>query len=128
MGSVLLVRRLMGDTAVHSIPAGVLPGGGALCKIDGEWRVYIARDFPDSYKRFIVLHELAHWALGPSATEDDCDSLASALLDRIDMLKKVAAAKSSTPEGTNTALLGIAQRMQIAAKIASSAVKGAANA
>ncbi len=84
IGPVLLVRRLIGDSAVHTIGPGILPGGGALVKVDGEWRVYIVRDYPYDYKRFVVLHELAHWALGPTASEDDCDSLASALLDQIE--------------------------------------------
>lgn len=77
---VLLARRLMGDAAVRTVPDDVLQGSGALVRVGDEWRVYLRAGAANEVKRFVLLHELAHWALGPSATEGACDALAAALL------------------------------------------------
>src|SRR5262245_64982304 len=77
---VSLVRRLVGERALRFAPDHALPGNGALVRVGLEWRIYLRRNAPDHLKRFVALHELAHWALGPDATEADCDRLAGALL------------------------------------------------
>lgn len=78
--ALLLIRRLMGDRAVRTVPRGTLSNAGALVRINDEWRIYLDRPRPDAVKRFVALHEFAHWALGGDASERDCDSLAAALL------------------------------------------------
>lgn len=74
------VNRLLGPEAVRLVPGRALPGNGALARVGAQWRVYLRRDAPEVAKRFTLLHEVSHWALGPAASEADCDSLAGALL------------------------------------------------
>jgi hypothetical protein len=79
--SVGLARRLLGDEAVRVAPAQLLlDGNGALVRVGSDWRIYIRGSAPPRAKRFALLHELAHWALGAEATEVECDALAAALL------------------------------------------------
>jgi hypothetical protein len=75
-----LVTRLLGIGSVRVVPASVLPVGGAIARVGDRWRVYLRAGIPSRQARFTVLHELAHWALGSSATEDECDALAARLL------------------------------------------------
>lgn len=77
---VSLVRRLLGPCALRFAPEGALPGNGALVRVGAEWRIYIRKTAPDHVKRFVALHEVAHWALGSAATEEQCNRLAGALL------------------------------------------------
>lgn len=78
--SVLLARRLVGDRSIYSVPPEVFSGRGALVRVGVERRIYVRADLPAVTKRFVLLHEVAHWALGPAATEDECDALAASLL------------------------------------------------
>ena len=78
--AVLLARRLVGDRAVFSVPPEVFSGRGALVRVGSERRIYVRSDLPVPTKRFVLLHEVAHWALGPGASEDACDALAACLL------------------------------------------------
>ncbi len=75
-----LVERLIGDGAVRTVPAEALRSDGALARIGTGWRIYLRADVPPIRKRFVLLHELSHWALGPEASEEVCDRLAGALL------------------------------------------------
>src|SRR5690606_2686750 len=45
-----------------------------------SWRIVVSARLKCWRRDFVILHELAHWALGPSASEDACDALAAALL------------------------------------------------
>lgn len=78
--SVALARRLLGPEAIRNSFADRLPGNGALVRVGNDWRIYIRAGAEVRVKRFVLLHELAHWALGARATEEDCDALAAALL------------------------------------------------
>lgn len=77
---VTFATRLLGPRAVRLVPANALPGNGALARVGDQWRVYLRRDAPRTARRFVLLHELAHWALGKGGSELDCDALAAALL------------------------------------------------
>lgn len=78
--TVLLARRLLGPESIRTVHAEALPGDGCLARVGGEWRIYVRRCAPPQAKRFALLHELAHWALGGEATELECDALSAALL------------------------------------------------
>jgi hypothetical protein len=75
-----LVIRLLGPGAVRVVPPEALPVGGALARVGATWRVYLRSDLAPAQARFTLLHELAHWVLGPDATEPECDALAACLL------------------------------------------------
>ena len=75
-----LVERLLGDGSIRTVPDAALRSDGALVRVKGEWRVYLRAGASPLRKRFVLLHELSHWALGPEASEDTCDRLAGALL------------------------------------------------
>lgn len=79
-GPAVLVRRLLGPGAVRVVPAGALSTGGAIARVGPAWRVYLREGIPPTQARFTLLHELSHWALGPGATEEECDALAARLL------------------------------------------------
>lgn len=74
-----LAERLLGDGAVRTAPAEAMASRGALVRLGSTWRIYLNAGCDPRRKRFVLLHELAHWAL-PEATEDQCDRLAGALL------------------------------------------------
>lgn len=74
-----LVRRLLGPSALRVLPKQWVTHG-SLARIGAEWRIYLRHGLPAPQARFIALHELSHWALGPGATEDECDQLAARLL------------------------------------------------
>jgi hypothetical protein len=78
--SVALARRLLGDDAIRAARGELLSGNGALVRVGSNWRIYIRSSAAPRVKRFALLHELAHWALGVEATEAECDALAAALL------------------------------------------------
>lgn len=78
--SVALVRRLMGENAIRAARGDLIAGNAALVRVGDEWRIYIRTSTALRLKRFALLHELAHWALGYEATESECDTLAAALL------------------------------------------------
>jgi hypothetical protein len=73
-----LVRGLLGRDALRTAPATALPTDGVIARVRGRWFIYVREGLRDA--RFIALHELSHWALGPGATEDECDALAARLL------------------------------------------------
>jgi hypothetical protein len=75
-----LARRLLGTSAVRVVPASALPAGGAIARVGSSWRIYLREGIPGRQARFTVVHELSHWALGPGASEEDCDALAARLL------------------------------------------------
>lgn len=75
-----LVQGLLGAGAIRFLAPKWLPGGGAIVRVGHEWRIYLSNDLSKESARFILLHELSHWALGPSGTEDECDALAARLL------------------------------------------------
>jgi hypothetical protein len=77
---VALVKRIVGEDALRFAPEGVLPGNGSLVRVGTQWRIYLRQSAPDHLKRFVALHEVAHYVLGPSATEQECDQLAAAVL------------------------------------------------
>ena len=74
-----LAERLLGDGSVRTAPAHAMASRGALVRIGGAWRIYLNAACDPCRKRFVLLHELAHWAL-PDATEEQCNRLAGALL------------------------------------------------
>ncbi len=74
-----LAERLLGDGAVRTAPADAMASRGALVRLGGVWRIYLNAACDQRRKRFVLLHEVAHWAL-PEATEEQCDRLAGALL------------------------------------------------
>lgn len=74
-----LAERLLGDGAVRTVPADKMASRGSLVRVGGAWRVYLNAACDARRKRFVLLHEVAHWAL-PDATEEQCDRLAGALL------------------------------------------------
>ncbi|WP_275936755.1 ImmA/IrrE family metallo-endopeptidase [Labilithrix luteola] len=71
----------------HSIVRGKRPlhGPSALVRVEGEWRIMIARSLPDEYALFAIAHELGHWLIGRHHFRNDdeeraADYLAGALL------------------------------------------------
>lgn len=77
---LVLAERLLGDGAVRTVPAGVLRSEGAIARLGQAWRIYLAEDCSPHRRKFILAHELSHWALGPDAPEESCDRLAAALV------------------------------------------------
>lgn len=75
-----LVRGLLGADSIRWLGEPWIPGGGSIARVGRRWRIYLRKDLPLAQLRFVALHELSHWALGPGATEDDCDALAARLL------------------------------------------------
>lgn len=75
-----LVRGLLGPAAIRFVDEQWLPGGGSLARVGSEWRVYLRKGQSGPALRFIALHELSHWVLGPGGTEEECDALAARLL------------------------------------------------
>ncbi len=75
-----LISALLGAGSIRWLGHPWIPEGGSLVRVGDRWRVYLRRDLPLAQVRFVALHELAHWALGPGATEDECDALAARLL------------------------------------------------
>jgi hypothetical protein len=75
-----LVEALLGRGAIRWLGAPWVEGGGSIARVGSEWRIYLREDLPRQRLRFVLLHELSHWALGPSATEVECDQLAACLL------------------------------------------------
>lgn len=75
-----LARALLGARSIRVVPPDLLPAGGAIARVKGAWRIYLRRGIPPEQARFTVVHELAHWALGPGASEIECDALAARLL------------------------------------------------
>lgn len=77
---VALADSLLGRGCVRAVHASRLSGDGAIAWVRGNWRIYVRSRLEGYALRFVVLHELSHWELGPDATEDECDALAAALL------------------------------------------------
>lgn len=75
-----LAEQLLGDGSIRTAPPGVLATWGSIARVGTAWRIYLAADCPTTRRRFVVAHELSHWALGPTATEEECDRLAGALV------------------------------------------------
>lgn len=75
-----LAERILGEGSVRFVPCHALPGRGAVARVRGRWGIFVVAQTPEPVRRFIVLHELAHVVLGKGATEQQCDSLAAALL------------------------------------------------
>lgn len=76
----ILARRLLGPAALRIAHASSFSGDAALVRVGSEWRIYLRSRLPVHRERFVIAHELAHWALGAEATEDECDALAAALV------------------------------------------------
>lgn len=74
-----IAERLLGDGAIRTAPGESMASRGALVRIGSAWRVYLNADCDAQQKRFVLMHELSHWAL-PDADEEACDRLAAALL------------------------------------------------
>lgn len=74
-----IAERLLGDGAIRTAPAEAMASRGALVRVGSNWRVYLNAGCDAQQKRFVLMHELSHWAL-PDATEETCDRLAAALL------------------------------------------------
>jgi hypothetical protein len=77
---IALAERLLGEGSVRLVPRHALPGDGAVARVGDRWGIYVVEQAPDAVRRFIVLHELSHVLLGRGASEQDCNSLAAALL------------------------------------------------
>jgi hypothetical protein len=75
-----LAERLLGEGCVRLVHSGALPGTAALARVAGDWRIYVRSRASATRQRFAVLHELGHFALGASASEEACDAVAAALL------------------------------------------------
>jgi hypothetical protein len=75
-----LVRGSLGANSIRFLREELIPGGGTIARVGPEWRIYLSRKLSPDRMRFIALHELAHWALGPGASEGECDALAACLL------------------------------------------------
>lgn len=74
-----LAERLLGDGAVRTAQPRAMASRGALVRVGTSWRIYLNASCDPRRKRFVLLHELAHWAL-PDGSEEQCDRLAGALL------------------------------------------------
>jgi len=79
-GIVALAERLLGAGCVRAVHAGALPGVAAVARVGGNWRIYIRARASAEQQTFAIAHELAHWCLGETATETECDALAAALV------------------------------------------------
>lgn len=77
---VKLVHRLIGKDGLRFAPEHALPGNGSLVRVGTTWRIYLRRSAPEHLKRFVALHEVGHYVLGPDASEEECDRLAAAVL------------------------------------------------
>jgi hypothetical protein len=75
-----LVKSVLGTDAIRLVPRHALPGDGAVARVGDTWRIYLVAQAAEPVRRFVMLHELAHVVLGKSATEEDCNGLAAALL------------------------------------------------
>ena len=51
-----------------------------MVRVGARWLIYLRKTAPDHLKRFVTLHEVAHYVLGPAASEQECDQLAAAIL------------------------------------------------
>lgn len=77
---VTLVEAVLGLGCINLVRSDLLPGHGAVCRVDGKWAISISESAPQAIQQFVMLHELAHTQLGREVTEDDCDALAAELL------------------------------------------------
>jgi hypothetical protein len=77
---VRLVDRLMGERSLRVVPASAMADEAALVRVGVTWRIYVRADLSQADRRFAALHELAHWSIGLTASEADCNRLAGALL------------------------------------------------
>lgn len=75
-----LAERLLGAGCLVVAHAASLPGRGVLLRRDQQWVIKLRARLTEAEQRFVVGHELSHWALGDNASEDDCDALAAALV------------------------------------------------
>ncbi len=76
---VKLAEHFLGDGCVEFASMD-MPGDGMLAPDGEDWVIFVRPRLRPHHMRFVILHELAHWVLGPGATEDECDALAAALL------------------------------------------------
>jgi len=76
----LLIERLLGPRAVRLVPERALPAEAAIVRVGQAWKIFVCATLRPEQRRFVALHELAHWAIGLRAAESDCDALAAALL------------------------------------------------
>ena len=79
-----LVRAHLGPDGIRFVPVRAIPSEGALARVHGDWKIYLRKGLSHEETRFVLGHELAHWALGLDSSsqenEDTCDSLAAALV------------------------------------------------
>lgn len=74
-----MAERLLGSAA-RPVPPHILRRDGALARVGADWCIFLRADIPEARRRFAILHELSHWAIGTGATEEQCDALAAAML------------------------------------------------
>lgn len=114
---VSLVERLLGEGALRFAPESALPGNGALVRVGARWRIYLRKTAPDHLKRFVTLHEVAHYVLGSNASEQECDQLAAAILlprqafvrERIDRRRRISTIARSFGSDETCAWLRLAE-------------------
>lgn len=80
-----VVVALLGAGAISVAPRHAFRLDGALVRVGDAWRIYVRRGLDPVRARFVVAHELAHWALRDSGlaaeeVEPSCDALAAAIL------------------------------------------------
>jgi len=85
-----IIRSILGAAAVHFVPPTALRNGGALARVGADWRIYLSSGLPPREVGFVALHELAHFVLGESGTEDECNALAAALLAPAPAFRRLA--------------------------------------
>lgn len=114
---VKLVKRIVGESALRFAPDHVLPGNGSLVRVGAEWRIYLRKSAPNHLKRFVALHEVGHFVLGPEASEEECDRLAAAVLlprqafirERIDRRRHISTIAQSFGSDETCAWLRLAE-------------------
>lgn len=85
-GAGELVRAILGPGAVRRAPPSALRGAeGELVTMNGAPRIYVSSRLGPARQAFVILHELAHHALGAREhggpeLEQLCDGIAAALL------------------------------------------------
>jgi hypothetical protein len=82
--NVIRLARCVLGVGVQTVHARALPGDGALAIVHGQARIYVRSGLSPARQRWVIAHELGHWALGIDsscqANEDKCDAFAAALL------------------------------------------------
>jgi hypothetical protein len=77
---VAIAEGLLGRDSVRSVRASALPGAATLVVVNGQTRIYVREKLSSERFAHLVGHEVAHFVLGPDATEQDCDYLGAAII------------------------------------------------